>query len=129
MRLRVGHAHILRQPLAPGAHEGKIQTHAHGLRPQLFRQLRVTLELRAVALDLALQKLLPAAARVLARLVVDDPANSVLVDEASVEDHPPPLAPPLTRDGIFAKVIPIATPQYPASTWIAVHADQCRHDA
>src|ERR1035438_8309647 len=84
-------ASILRRPFAPGSHERKIQAGPYRLGTQFSGQQRVALQLRPIALDLAIQKLRESSAAVLARLVVDDPTGAALIDEATVEHGSDPL--------------------------------------
>src|ERR1700680_1188938 len=79
--------YALRRPLAPGSHQRKIEPQTHRLGTQPFGQRAIALQLRAVALDLAVEKFLEAAADVLTGLVVDDPAHPLIVDKTAVEDH------------------------------------------
>src|ERR1700679_3942678 len=88
LRVDGPHRQSLRRPLAPGAHQRKVQAQAHRLGAESSGQHGIALQLRPVALDLAVEELFEAAAAVLTRLVVDDPAYPLLVDEAAIEDDP-----------------------------------------
>src|SRR5271168_1764313 len=123
------HAIRLGPPLPPSAHQGKIQPQAHRFGPEFLRQARVALQLRRVTLDLAIEKLLHAAAQVLAGLVVNHPTHAGIVDEAAIEDHTPHLALPMPRKRVFAKIVPVAGLQNPAPARILEHREQGLGDA
>src|SRR5579863_9857663 len=103
-------AHLGR-PLAPGAHQREIQAQADRLGAESPGQQGIALKLRSIALDLAVEELLEAAADVLARFVVDDPAHSLAVDKTPIEDHSCRLAgpavrtPQMARQSVFADIL------------------------
>src|ERR1700758_3578860 len=72
--------------LAQRAEQREVERGAHRLRSQAPREIAVGGELRPVARELLIEKLIEPAALVRARLVVDHPARPALVDEASVDD-------------------------------------------
>jgi hypothetical protein len=72
--------------LAERPDEGEIQRSPHGLGAELRREHAIIGELGPIALHLLRQKAFEVPALVPARLVVDDPASSLGIDEAAVDD-------------------------------------------
>src|SRR3954447_24658330 len=85
-------------PFAPARDEREVQAEPRALTAD---EARVRGELRRVALALAVEKTFEAGALVAARLVVDDPAPALVVDEGAVDDHADPRAVRDAREAVF----------------------------
>ena len=116
MVLRIG-------PLAPAAQQREIKTEQDGSIIHGGHDGGIFFQLSPIALLLQVQELLDIAGFVTRGLVVNDPADAVLVNKSPVDDDIDDIALESTAEGVFAGLFPVVG-QSPADAGVRQNSRQ-----